>query len=255
MDRIPSFLPATNLVSDVSKKRCRELSSPTGKTPLQECKRQPACLGASKRRYLKEVEVPSGGANSFWNNFAILLNKHCGTARTGQMCRSRYTRVRSLFGETKSETVSYRSGTHVSVETQTEPVIPLLQKRSYTCTVPLYDSNDISLPEGVDSGTQAVLSKNVSSSTGIRITWEFVCAFNCSYISGDLDAISKAVFQHTDLRSLMEKLFQQEIQTQVSTKCRRSPISCLFPKDYSALLNFSVGDVVEEFSRTMPFLF
>lgn len=41
-------------------------------------------LGASKRRYLKEVEVPSGGANSFWNNFAILLNKHCGTARTGK---------------------------------------------------------------------------------------------------------------------------------------------------------------------------
>lgn len=78
---------------------------------------------------MKEVEVPSGGANSFWNNFAILLNKHCGTARTGQMCRSRYTRVRSLFGETKSETVSYQSGTHVSVETQTEPVIPLLQKR------------------------------------------------------------------------------------------------------------------------------
>lgn len=34
--------------------------------------------------YLKEVEVPSGGANSFWNNFAILLNKHCGTARTGK---------------------------------------------------------------------------------------------------------------------------------------------------------------------------
>lgn len=26
-------------------------------------------------------------------------------------------------------------------------------------------------------------------------------------------------------------------------------------KDFSALLNFSVGDVVEEFSRTMPFLF
>lgn len=33
---------------------------------------------------MKEVEVPSGGANSFWNNFAILLNKHCGTARTGK---------------------------------------------------------------------------------------------------------------------------------------------------------------------------
>lgn len=41
---LPSFLPATNLVSDVSKKRCRELSSPTGKTPLQECKRQPASV-------------------------------------------------------------------------------------------------------------------------------------------------------------------------------------------------------------------
>lgn len=207
--------------------------------------------------YLKEVEVPSGGANSFWNNFAILLNKHCGTARTGQMCRSRYTRVRSLFGETKSETVSYQSGTHVSVETQTEPVIPLLQKRSYTCTVPLYDSNDICLPEGVDSGTQAVLSKiketfQVPQASGSP---ESLSALLTAVISGDLDAISKAVFQHTDLRSLMEKLFQQEIQTQVSTKCRRSPDSCLFPKDYSALLNFSVGDVVEEFSRTVPFLF
>lgn len=124
MDRIPSFLPAPNLVSDVSKKRCRELRSPTGKTPLQECKRQPACPIGNTRtawsvkekeffeNYLKEVEVTGGGANSFWNNFAILLNKHCGAARTGQLSRSRYTRVRSLFGETKSETVSHQSGTH-----------------------------------------------------------------------------------------------------------------------------------------------
>lgn len=141
--------------------------------------------------------------------------------------------------------------------TQTDPVIPLLQKRSYTCTVPLYDSNDICLLEGVDSGTQAVLSKIKETLQVPRASGspESLSALLTAVISGDLDAISKAVFQHTDLRSLMEKLFQQEIQTQVSTKCQRSPDSCLFPKDYSALLNCSVGDVVEEFSRIVPFLF
>lgn len=70
-----------------------------------------------------------------------------------------------------------------------------------------------------------------------------------------LDAIQMIVviFQHSDVRSLMEKPFQQENLTQVSTKCRRSPYSCLFTKDYSALLNFSVGDVIDEFS--LPFDF
>lgn len=52
-----------------------------------------------------------------------------------------------------------------------------------------------------------------------------------------------------------ESFFSKKSKHRCPLKCRRSPDSCLFPKDYSALLNFSVGDVVEEFSRTMPFLF